>query len=148
MYQFTRFILSFLFAGIVAIVKCKYNNPALNLQHSMHTSMSYNSIQFFKAKHLNIVYITVQGLHDALRKLNVLIMSSLYFVAKIVNVHYLIWRWLKISLTRLSYKMNYVSFLKLKFPMKLKLKCTTYIKTYGPHDWVDTWKSSADCKII
>ena len=74
-------------------------------------------------------------------------MSSLYFVIKIVSAHYLIWKWLEISLTRLSYKMNYLSSLQLKFPIKLKLKGTTYIKTYGPQTWANTWKSNAELKI-
>ena len=71
-------------------------------------------------------------------------MSSLYFVIKIVSAHYLIWKWLEISLTRLSYKKNYLSSLQLKFPIKLKLKGTTYIKTYGPQTWANTSKSNAE----
>ena len=74
-------------------------------------------------------------------------MSSLYFVIKIVSAHYLIWKWPEMSLTRLSYKMNYLSSLQLKFPIKLKLKGTTYIKTYGPQTWANTWKSNAEWKI-
>lgn len=30
--------------------------------------------------------------------------------------------------------------LQLKLPLKLKLKDTTYKKTYGPQSWVNTWK--------
>ena len=35
--------------------------------------------------------------------------------------------------------MNYLSSLQLKFPMKLKLKDITYIKTYEHQSWVNTW---------
>ena len=39
----------------------------------------------FEYQNQTIVYIAVQGLHHVLHKLNVLTMSSLYFVAKIVS---------------------------------------------------------------
>ena len=63
------------------------------------------------------------------------LMLSLCFVAKPVSVHYFIWKWLQMPLTRLSHKMSYLSSLQLKFPMKLKLKDITYIKTYGHQSW-------------
>ena len=43
-----------------------------------------------KSKHSYIVFITMQTLHHDLHELNVFVMSTLYFIAKIVSTHYLI----------------------------------------------------------
>ena len=58
-------VFSFLFVATVAIVKCKHNDPELNLQHSMHARTSYNSIRISKAN-IRTLCITMQSLHHVL----------------------------------------------------------------------------------
>ena len=64
------FALSFLFVATVAIVKRKRNESELNLQHSTHARISYNSIRISKAN-IRILHITMQIIHHVLNYLNV-----------------------------------------------------------------------------